>query len=95
MIVINQGTNDQYFIFRGEDALAFAKQMDVFPPRSVIVALDRYRFERGQLFETAAGTYILAIDEEKLTDQQAREAFDKTLAAHVIDTWRKRGRRNA
>lgn len=88
MLVVNKGTSGAFHIFRGSQAKEFIGAIEVVAGRKVIVTLRENRVERGQFFLTKAGTGLLCLPAEDLTDELAQQAFNRT-AKQFLTRWRR------
>src|SRR5438128_668151 len=76
MLVVNLGTNDEYFIFRGSMAREFLGGLEFISHRQVRVRLAHGRIATGRLSITKAQTFCLVLDAEDINDVMAQLAFD-------------------
>lgn len=83
MLIVNQGLDGEYFIFRGSDAAEFLKGLDLLGSREVLVVLPDGRKERGRFAVTVAKTALLVLVAENISDTVASIAFDFTRDAYM------------
>lgn len=91
-MVVNMGTNDQYFVFRGSEAREFIAGLTFISRRQVRLVLANRRRIKSELLITAAKTLCLWMDCEDINDQFARLLFDITVERFAGEVVSRNGR---
>jgi hypothetical protein len=91
-MVINLGTNDQYFIFRGQDGRDFMRGLSFINHVDMKVVLPDGRRVNARLSITHAKTLCLALPCDDLADDMARLVFDLTLDKFISERMQRHAR---